>query len=75
MVGSFGQLSEHFSRRQRIGIAVLGAIELCAKLAAARDIRRRSPGQLRGGELLWRGALLINTLGPLGYYLLGRRSS
>jgi hypothetical protein len=64
-----------FSRRQRIAIGALAAVELSAKLAAARDIQRRPAAQLRGSKLLWRLALLVNTFGPLAYFLLGRRRS
>jgi hypothetical protein len=52
---------------------VLAAIELAAKIAAARDIKRRADDEVRGSKLLWRMALLVNTFGPLSYFLWGRR--
>jgi hypothetical protein len=64
---------DRYSPKQRAGIMVLAAIELAAKLAAARDIKRRSDDQVRGSKLLWRLALLVNTFGPLSYFLWGRR--
>ncbi len=73
MPGAISRFDERFSRRQRVGIGVLAAIELAAKIAAARDIQRRSAEQVRGSRLLWRLALLVNTLGPLSYFLWGRR--
>jgi hypothetical protein len=67
------KFKERYSRKQQIGIGVLGVLELSAKVAAARDIRRRPNDQIRGSKWAWRMALLVNTVGPLGYFLLGRR--
>lgn len=64
---------QRFSPRQRAAIVSLGLAELGMKIAAARDIQRRPADQIRGSKLLWRLALLVNTFGPLGYFLLGRR--
>jgi hypothetical protein len=64
---------QRFSPRQRAAIVSLGLVELGLKVLAARDIQRRPADQIRGSKLLWRLALLINTFGPLGYFLLGRR--
>ncbi|HEY1833115.1 MAG TPA: hypothetical protein VGG08_01655 [Solirubrobacteraceae bacterium] len=60
------------SQTQRTVLVALGAIELVAKLAAARDIGRRPAEQIRGSKTGWRLALVVNTFGPLGYFLLGR---
>jgi hypothetical protein len=73
MSRSFRDFNQRLSSRQRAGILLLAAVELGAKIAAARDIKRRPADQVRGGKLLWRLALPINTFGPLGYFLLGRR--
>lgn len=64
---------ERFSPAQRAGIGVLAAAELAAKVAAARDIQRRPADQIRGSKWLWRASLLVNTFGPLSYFLWGRR--
>jgi hypothetical protein len=69
------RFSERFTRKQRIAVGLLAALELAAKLAALRDIQRRSPEQLRGSKTFWRLAQLVNTLGPLGYFLFARRES
>jgi hypothetical protein len=73
MTGASKRFNERFSREQRVGIGLLAAIEFAAKVAAARDIHQRSADQIRGSKLLWRLALLINTFGPLSYFLWGRR--
>ncbi len=69
------RFTERFSRKQRAGIGVLAVVELAAKIAAARDIQRRPDDQVRGSKLLWRLALLVNTIGPLSYFLWGRRTA
>jgi hypothetical protein len=71
---SFAEFNSRFSRKQRAGIGVLAAVELSAKIAAARDIQRRSADQLRGSKGLWRLALLVNTFGPLSYFRWGRKA-
>jgi hypothetical protein len=38
-----------------------------------RDIKRRPAGQVRGGKTLWRILSAVNTLGSVGYWLIGRR--
>ena len=38
-----------------------------------RDIRRRPAQQVRGSKALWRVFSAVNTLGSVGYWLIGRR--
>jgi hypothetical protein len=38
-----------------------------------RDIKRRPAGQVRGSKTLWRILSSVNTLGSVGYWLIGRR--
>ncbi len=40
-----------------------------------RDIGRRSPHQMRGSKRLWRLLSAVNTLGAVGYWLVGRRAT
>ena len=75
MSGFFGEFQKRFSPKQRMGMGILAAIELWAKVAAFRDIQRRPTDQVRGSKLLWRLALLVNTLGPLSYFQWGRRKT
>ena len=45
-------------------------------LAAAwtwRDIRQQPAQQVRGSKTFWRFASAVNTLGSVGYWLIGRR--
>ena len=62
-----------FSPRQRAAI-VLGAIaELIMTTIALRDLTRRPSRQVRGSKLLWVLALFVQPVGPLLYFLVGRR--
>jgi hypothetical protein len=72
-MSAMGRFRDRYSPKQRAGIMVLAAIELAAKIVAARDIKRRADDEVRGSKLLWRLALLVNTFGPLSYFLWGRR--
>lgn len=38
-----------------------------------RDIQRRPAEEVRGSKTLWRTLSAVNTLGSVGYWLVGRR--
>jgi hypothetical protein len=42
-------------------------------LAALLDIRRRPAGQIRGPKGAWVAASFVNTIGPLAYFVFGRK--
>ena len=68
------ELEQRFSPKQRAAVGALAAAELALKLAAARDIRRRPADQIRASKLFWRMSLAVNTIGPVSYFLWGRRN-
>jgi hypothetical protein len=57
----------------RVGMVVVGAIQLTLLLAAQRDISRRPAEQIRGSKTMWRLATLINFIGPGSYFAFGRK--
>lgn len=61
------------SDRQRKLLVTAAACEASLKIAALIDIQRRPPGQIRGPKALWRAAMVVNLLGPLSYFLVGRK--
>ena len=62
------------SPRVRIAV-ILGAIVQLGLLGAAQlDIRRRSAEQLNGPRWLWIAASFINFVGPITYFVIGRRN-
>lgn len=57
--------------RSLVSVAALG--ELTLKTAALIDIRRRSRDQVRGPRLMWTALCFVNLLGPITYFVIGRR--
>jgi hypothetical protein len=58
---------------QRKVVAAGGAAQLVLLGAALADIRHRSADELRGSKRLWVPALFINFIGPVAYFLFGRK--
>ena len=61
------------SARQKTGIVLGGAVQIVLLVAALVDIRRRSPDEVRGSKRLWTAAAFVNFVGPISYFLIGRR--
>ncbi|MGO8960033.1 MAG: hypothetical protein ACLQFR_22085 [Streptosporangiaceae bacterium] len=61
------------SDRQRALLVTAAAAELSLKIAALIDIKRRPAEQIRGPKAFWRSAMVVNLLGPLSYFAVGRR--
>ncbi len=66
---SWGELS----RRQRVGVVVLGSVELALTATAAVDLHRRPRHLLRGPKAPWWPAIFVQPVGPVAYLALGRR--
>jgi hypothetical protein len=61
------------SSRQKVGIALGGALQIGLLIAAFVDIHRRPQVEIRGNRCLWTVAAFINFVGPVSYFLFGRR--
>ena len=61
------------SPTEKGGIVVGGTVEVSLLLAALLDIYRRPKEQIRGNKLLWTLVSFVNFVGPLSYFLFGRR--
>jgi hypothetical protein len=57
-------------RRLLIGAATA---EAALKIAALVDMQRRPADQIRGPKAFWRAAMVINLIGPLSYFIVGRK--
>lgn len=56
-------------------VVVISAIIQLGLLGAAQaDIKRRSAEQLKGPRWLWVSLSFINFVGPIAYFLFGRRN-
>jgi hypothetical protein len=63
------------SDSQRAALATAAVAELSLKIAALIDIKRRPAELIRGPKALWRAAMVVNLLGPLSYFVFGRKRS
>jgi hypothetical protein len=61
------------SSGQRRSIIAAGVVQLSLAAAALMDLRRRPSEQVRGSKRLWAAATMVNFVGPLAYFLFGRR--
>ena len=59
--------------RQKRGIVLLGAIQMTLLVAALLDIRRRPADAINGSKRLWTAVVFINGIGPIAYFVFGRK--
>jgi hypothetical protein len=57
----------------RAAIVVLAIVQFSLLAAALLDLRRRPAAQVRGGKGRWAAISLINFVGPIAYFVAGRR--
>jgi hypothetical protein len=58
---------------QKRATAVAGILELGLKVAALADLRRRPADEIRGPKALWVALMLVNFVGPVAYFAVGRK--
>jgi hypothetical protein len=63
----------NLSEGQRRLLIAAATAEATLKIVALIDIQHRPASQIRGPKALWRGAMVVNLLGPLSYFAIGRR--
>ena len=61
------------SARQKRGIVLGGAVQISLLAVALIDIFRRPQEEIRGSKMLWTLVAFINYVGPISYFLFGRR--
>jgi hypothetical protein len=59
--------------QQRVMIMIGGVIQLALLGATLFDLRRRPAEQIRGPKKLWFGLAFVNYVGPIAYFLFGRK--
>jgi hypothetical protein len=59
--------------RERVAVVLGGAAQVGLQAAALLDLRRRPASEVTGSKRLWVGLSFVNFLGPLAYFLAGRR--
>lgn len=63
------------SPQQRTLTVVGGTVQLALMVAAELDLRRRDPEEVNGPKPLWAVINLVNFVGPLSYFVFGRKRS
>jgi hypothetical protein len=58
---------------QQRAIVVGGFVQIALLVAALVDIRGRSADEVRGSKRWWTAALFVNFVGPIAYFLFGRK--
>lgn len=58
---------------QRAGSMVLGVVQLALAVAAWADLARRPAEQVNGRKGLWAAIIAVNYIGPIAYFVKGRR--
>lgn len=61
------------STPQKVGGVLMGIVQVSLLVAALVDLRRRPAEQIRGRKLWWVMAAFVNYIGPISYFLFGRK--
>jgi hypothetical protein len=58
---------------QQKAIVGVGIVQVALCIAALVDIRRRPAEQINGRKPMWVALAFVNTIGPLAYFVFGRK--
>jgi hypothetical protein len=61
--------------QQKAGGIVSAVIQLALAAAAWTDLARRPAEDVNGPKPMWAAIILVNFVGPLSYFIFGRRRS
>ena len=61
------------SDAQKGAVVISGATQLGLMAAALVDIYRRPADEIRGNKKLWTAAAFVNFVGPISYFVFGRK--
>jgi hypothetical protein len=61
------------SDAQRRGIKLAGLVQFALLAAALADIYRRPAEEVRGKKIVWTLVSFVNFVGPISYFLFGRK--
>jgi hypothetical protein len=64
---------QELAPREQRAIVLLGAVQAALLAAALRDVIRRPAGELTAPKPVWVAACFVNFLGPIAYFIIGRR--
>lgn len=58
---------------QKAVLLIAGSLQVLLLGAALLDLRRQPAEQIRGSKRVWTMVAFINYIGPVAYFLLGRK--
>lgn len=61
------------SPQQRAAIGIAGLLQIALLALTLIDIRRRPAEQINGNKKLWTLVAFINFVGPIAYFVFGRK--
>ena len=59
--------------KQRKAAIVVGIVQTIMMILVQRDLSRRSAAEIRGKKAVWRFAAFMQPMGPIAYFLFGRK--
>ena len=60
---------------QRAGTLITGFVQLALASAAWTDLAKRPAEQVKGRKAVWAVVIAVNWVGPIAYFIFGRRRS
>ncbi|KQQ81480.1 hypothetical protein OVA06_13630 [Pseudarthrobacter sp. SL88] len=66
---------KEMSPSSKAGTIIVAIVQLSLLVAAQRDISKRPAALINGPKGAWRAASFINFVGPMGYFIFGRKRS
>ena len=58
---------------QRCGVVVLASIQLSLAVSAWADLATRPAARVNGKKSVWAAVIAVNYIGPIAYFVGGRR--
>ena len=62
------------STGKKAGVVAMGTAQLALAATAWRDLAKRSEKEINGRKGLWAAIIAINWVGPIAYFVRGRRA-
>ncbi len=63
----------NLSRTQRTATVLMGVVQVALLVGALIDLRQRTAEEINGSKRMWMGLVFINYIGPIAYFLFGRK--
>lgn len=60
---------------RKVAVVIAGSVQLALAAAAWRDLTRRPAEEINGPKGLWAAVIAVNWVGPIAYFVRGRRTS